>query len=141
ASLGWPVAGGPWLRRPAAVIGLGVLLAAWLLALQRAIRVNRPPAVREVAAPTNRTAPPIEGRPETAPLIAERPSSFSSAVRSTASAGADWAARSGARRTKNAPQRAEPNAVRNRPPHVAAPPRAAAAPPAYRVRYHSAPAP
>jgi hypothetical protein len=31
----WPGAGAPWLRRPAAVGGLALLLTAWLVALQR----------------------------------------------------------------------------------------------------------
>jgi hypothetical protein len=37
SSLGWPLAGAPWLRRPAAIAGLAVLVIAWLFALQRAL--------------------------------------------------------------------------------------------------------
>lgn len=37
SSLGWPMAGAPWLRRPAAIAGFGILIVAWLFALQRAL--------------------------------------------------------------------------------------------------------
>ena len=44
-SLGWPAAGGPWLRRPAAVAGLALMVIAWLAALQRQLWFSgRPPA-------------------------------------------------------------------------------------------------
>jgi hypothetical protein len=45
SSLAWPAAGGPWLRRPAAVAGLSFLLIVWLAALQKQLWISgRSPA-------------------------------------------------------------------------------------------------
>jgi hypothetical protein len=61
-SVAYPVAGAPWLRRPAAVVGLALLLIAWLAALQRQLWLPRgassPPSTRIAARP-----------PETVPAL------------------------------------------------------------------------
>jgi zinc ribbon protein len=45
SSLAWPAAGGPWLRRPAAVASLALLLIVWLAALQKQLWISgRSPA-------------------------------------------------------------------------------------------------
>jgi len=62
-SVAYPVAGAPWLRRPAAVVGLTVLLIAWLAALQRQLWLphgaSSPPATR-VAARQPETVPALQ---------------------------------------------------------------------------------
>jgi hypothetical protein len=158
ASLGWPVAGGPWLRRPAAVIGLGVLLAAWLLALQRAIRVNRPPAGREIVVQPARPTSPSPQRADKAPLITERPAAVSVPIRPIGPTRATGSGPSGARsgRAIGQPERVKPPVVRverhaaTARAQPAAPQdhtaqsrtvRIAAVPDQYRVRYRGSPPP
>jgi hypothetical protein len=51
SALGWPVAGAPWLRRPAAVAAFAVLLMAWLFALQHALRRPTHPLGAGTASP------------------------------------------------------------------------------------------
>src|SRR5688572_11588150 len=75
SSLGWPMAGAPWLRRPAAIAGLAILIVAWLFALQRALWVparspdGRVPAtsapVQEIVRTPDAPAVPEQSRPAT----------------------------------------------------------------------------
>lgn len=80
-ALGWPTAGAPWLRRPAAVIALALLLIAWLVALQRAIwlpprlpagapRMSSPGAVIAERPPE---APPAPSLPAAGPAASPQP--------------------------------------------------------------------
>src|SRR5437867_2119563 len=66
----WPTAGAPWLRRPAAVGGLAVLLIAWLVALQRQVwqpthappKRNRNGGLTQIAGlPSIKKQPLVEG--------------------------------------------------------------------------------
>jgi hypothetical protein len=61
SSLGWPMAGAPWLRRPAAIAGLGVLIVAWLFALQKALWV--PASGPEQGTRMARAAVPVRDTP------------------------------------------------------------------------------
>src|SRR5205807_6184839 len=76
-SLAWPVAGAPSLRRPAAVVGLALLLIAWLVALQRQLwlpsggpgSAARQPVVRVATRPAE-VVPASDQREASRPLPA-----------------------------------------------------------------------
>jgi len=72
-ALAWPSAAAPWVRRPAAVAGLALLLIGWLVALQRQLwpsssapgAISAPPAARVAELPSS--SAPGWRAPTTAP--------------------------------------------------------------------------